>query len=439
MRICVVGAGFVGLATGVMLAKLGHEVTCVDIDGSRVSAVNAGRSPFYEPHLEKELARQVKQGRLEATTRLSGPASRAEFVFICVQTPSRPSGSIDMRSIKAASRSIGRVLGKARDYKVVVVKSTVVPTTTCSVVKPILEKSSGRTAGRHFGLCMNPEFLREGFALKDSLEPSRIVVGAIDERSGKALMSLYRPIKSEKIVTDLTTAETVKYASNAFLATKITFANEMANICARIGVDVEPVMKAVGKDPRIGSLFLKPGLGFGGSCLPKDVKALRAKAKEVGYKPLLLSALMETNERQPSEGVRLLEEELGGLERKRIAVLGLAFKGGVDDVRDTRAIPLIVELLAKGARVVAFDPMAMKDFIRLMPTIEYAASATECLDGADGCIVQADWPEFSKLGRKDFSKMRNRVVVDGRRCLDPDKVRRAGAVYLGIGYGGAST
>jgi len=438
MRICVVGAGFVGLATGVMLAKLGHGVTCVDIDSARVNAVNAGRSPFYEPHLERELARQVRQGRLEAVTKLSGPAARAEFIFLCVQTPSKKSGSIDIRSVTAASRSIGRVLGKARDYKVVVVKSTVVPTTTISVVKPILETVSGKTAGRHFGLCMNPEFLREGFALKDSLEPSRIVVGAIDERSGKALMRLFKPIKSEKIVTDLTTAEMVKYASNAFLATKITYANEMANICARIGIDVDLVMKAVGKDPRIGSLFLKPGLGFGGSCLPKDVKALRAKAKEVGYRPLLLSALMETNERQPSEGVRLLEEELGGLERKRIAVLGLAFKGGVDDVRDTRAFPLVVELLAKGARVVAYDPMATKDFIKLMPTIEYAASAGECLDGADGCIVQADWPEFSDLGKKDFSRMKNKVVVDGRRCLDPEKVRRAGAVYLGIGYGRAS-
>jgi UDPglucose 6-dehydrogenase len=438
MRICVVGAGFVGLATGVMLAKLGNEVTCVDIDSSRVSAINSGRSPFYEPPLEKELARQVRLGRLRATKELAGAASEARFVFICVQTPSKASGDIDIRPVKAACRNIGDALAGAKGYKVVVVKSTVVPTTTESVVKPMLEKASGKTAGKHFGLCVNPEFLREGFALKDSMKPSRIVVGAVDVRSRKALIDLYRPIRTDKIVTDLATAEMVKYASNAFLATKITYANEMANICARIGVDVEEVMKVVGKDPRIGPLFLKAGLGFGGSCLPKDVKALRSKAKRVGSNTLLLSALLETNERQPIEGVRMLEDALGDLKGKRVAVLGLAFKGGVDDVRDTRALPLIIELLAKGARVVAFDPMASKDFIKLMPTIEYAASALECLDGADGCIVQADWPEFSRLGRKEFSRMRNKVVVDGRRCLDPDKVRRAGATYLGIGYGRAS-
>jgi len=421
-----------------MFGKLGHRVVVTDVDELRVGTVNSGRAPFHEPPLEKELARLVKSGTLTATADRTSPAMDAKFVFICVQTPSLPSGRIDIRPVKAASRDVAKALRASSDRKTVVVKSTVVPGTTDSVVRPLLEKGSGKVAGVDFGLCMNPEFLQEGSALKDSMEPSRVVIGELDRRSGDLLTRLYAPIKAPKVRTDIRTAEMVKYASNAFLATKITYANEIANICARMGVDAEDVMRAIGKDPRIGPLFLKPGLGFGGSCLPKDVRALKAQAKDLGYRPLLLSALLDTNDRQPSEGVRMLGNALDGLEGRRIAVLGLAFKGGVDDVRDTRALPLIIELLAKGARVVAFDPMAMKDFITLMPTIEYASSAAECIDGADGCIVQADWPEFSRLGRREFSRMRNRVVVDGRRCLNPDKVRRAGAVYLGIGYGRAS-
>ncbi len=437
MRVCIVGAGFVGLATGVMFARFGHEITCADIDAAKVKEVNAGRLPFYEPPLEKELARHVREGDLSATKDIVKCAREADFVFLCVQTPSMPSGRIDMRHLKAACRSVAKALEKADSYKVVVVKSTVVPGTTETVVKPMLERGSEKAAGDDFGLCVNPEFLREGFALKDSLEPSRIVIGAIDKRSGDKLMALYRPIRSDKIRTDLPTAEMIKYASNAFLATKITYANEIANICARLGIDVESVMKAVGKDPRIGPLFLKPGLGFGGSCLPKDLKALIARAKGEGYSPQMLSALLKVNERQPTEGIVMLEQAVGPLRGKRIAVLGLAFKGGVDDIRDTRALPLIAELLGRGARVVGYDPMAMDTFIRLMPAIEYASSAAECLKGADGCIVQADWPEFGRLGRKEYSGMKRAVVVDGRRCLDPEKVRRAGAAYLGIGYGTA--
>jgi len=249
------------------------------------------------------------------------------------------------------------------------------------------------------------------------------------------LEALYRPIKAPKIRTDLRSAEMIKYAANVFLATKISYANEIANMCVRFGIDSEPVLKAAGLDPRIGSLFLKPGLGFGGSCLPKDVKALRDKARAEKYDSKLLASLLSINDRQPLEGIRLLEGEIGELAGKRIAVLGLAFKGGVDDIRETRALPLVIELLARRARVVAFDPMAMDSFIRLMPSIEYADSAPEALKSADGCIVQADWPEFRKLGKKEFSRMRHAAVVDGRRCLDPEHVRRSGATYLAIGYG----
>ena len=435
MKICVVGAGYVGLATGVMFGKLGHTVFVTDIDAARVKTVSSGKLPFFEPPLGRALAVLVKKGILSASMDTVGSVADSKFVFLCVQTPSLPSGRIDVSPVKVASRSVAKGLKRSKDYKVIVTKSTVVPSTTDSIVKPILEQGSGKVSGKDFGLCMNPEFLQEGSALKDSMEPSRIVVGSGDKRAGDMLMDLYKPINAAKIKTDLRSAEMIKYASNVFLATKISYSNEIANMCVRFGIDSETVLRAAGMDPRIGSLFLTPGLGYGGSCLPKDVKALKDKAREEGYCSKLLSTLIAVNDQQPIEGVRMLEEEIGNLAGKRVAVLGLAFKGGVDDIRETRAVPLITQLLAKGARVVAFDPMAMGHFIRLMPTIEYAESSSECLKGADGCIVQADWPEFRKLGRREFSGMRRAVIVDGRRCLDPDGVKKAGGKYLGIGYG----
>jgi len=435
MKICIVGAGFVGLATGVMFGKLGHEVVCADIDQTRVTAVNSGKSPFFEPPLEKELSRLVKRSRLSATTDVVRAVFEGEIIFLCVQTPSLPSGRIDIRPLKAASNTIGLAIRRCKDYKVVVVKSTVVPSTTDSVVLPILERSSGKKAGKGFGLAMNPEFLQEGSALRDSMQPSRIVIGALDKRSGDVLAKLYAPLRAETVRTDMRTAEMIKYASNAFLATKISYANDIANMCVRFGIDSESVLAAVGMDPRIGRLFLKPGLGFGGSCLPKDVKALKNKARSEGYSSRLLSTILAINEAQPSEAVSMLESAIGALGGKRIAVLGLAFKGGVDDIRETRAVPLIEVLRSRGAEVVAYDPLAAKSFAMTIPDLELASSAAKCLKGVDGAIVQADWEEFRRLGKKEFSSMRTQVIVDGRRFLDPDKVRKAGARYLGIGYG----
>ncbi|MGQ9588605.1 MAG: UDP-glucose dehydrogenase family protein, partial [Thermoplasmata archaeon] len=331
MKISVIGAGYVGLATGVMFGKLGHRVTCADVDKSRVKSVNSGHLPFYEPPLERELSKLVKRGVLTATGDVVGAVAGSKFAFICVQTPSMPSGRIDIRPVKVASRSVAKALRATDGYMIVVMKSTVVPSTTDLVVRPILESCSGKVAGKDFGLCMNPEFLQEGSALRDSLEPSRIVIGSLDKRSGDMLVRLYAPIKVPKIRTDLRSAEMIKYASNSFLATKISYANEIANMCVRFGMDSEKVLEAVGMDPRIGALFLKPGLGFGGSCLPKDVRALKDRARRSGYCTRLLAAVQAINEQQPIEGVRLLESAVGSLDGKRVAVLGLAFKGGVDD------------------------------------------------------------------------------------------------------------
>jgi UDPglucose 6-dehydrogenase len=258
MRICVIGAGYVGLATSVMFGKLGHKVVVADIDEKRVRTVSSGKSPFYEPALEKELSRLVKKGLLTATHDVSTSCASAQFIFICVQTPSLPDGSIDVRPVEAAAGTVGLALRSAPGYKVVVMKSTVVPSTTDSLVRLTLERSSGRSAGKDFGLCMNPEFLQEGSALRDSMEPARIVVGSLDKRAQDMVLRLYSSIKCVKLRTDLRTAEMIKYASNSFLATKISYANEIANMCVRFGIDSEPVLKAVGMDPRVGPLFLKP-------------------------------------------------------------------------------------------------------------------------------------------------------------------------------------
>lgn len=438
MRICVIGAGYVGLATAVMFGKLGHRVACADVDNHRVREVNAGRAPFYEPPLEKELGRLVRSGALTASKNVIRSVADSKCTFICVQTPSLASGRIDVRPLKAACRTVAKALSRSEGYKLVAIRSTVIPSTTDTIVRQILEEGSGKSAGKDFGLCANPEFLQEGSALRDSMEPSRIVIGASDKRASDTLMKLYAPIKADRVRTDLRTAEMIKYASNAFLATKITYANEMANLCRRLGIDSEEVLGATGKDPRIGPLFLRPGLGFGGSCLPKDVKALRHMSRALGYPARLLSAVLDINDLQPLEALLLLNDALGSIKGKRIAVLGLSFKGGVDDVRETRAVILITELLAGGADVIAFDPMAMSSFIEIMPTISFASSIDEALTDSDACVIQADWAEFRKLGRKEFCRMRQPIVVDGRRCLDPERVEKDGARYFGIGYGHAS-
>lgn len=425
MKISVIGTGYVGTVSAACFAELGHEVICVDVDQSKIDQLNAGVAPIYEEGLSELLKRHAGK-RLSATHDYNFAVENSYASFICVGTPSNSEGNIDLSIVKAASASIGESLRKKKDYHVIVVKSTVVPETTKKVVLPVIKKSSGKSLG-DFGIAMNPEFLREGKAVYDFMHPDKIVVGSMDKKSGDIVASLYNGIKCDIIRTDITTAEMIKYANNAFLATKISFANEIGNICKLLGIDTYEVMSAVGKDFRIGQHFLNSGAGFGGSCFPKDVKALIGKAMEIGYEPLLLKSVIAINEIQPTRMVLLLKKKLGSLKGKKVAVLGLAFKNDTDDVRESRSIPVIRELLDSGARVSAYDPMANENMKKLFTGVEYHSSAAGALHGADACLIMTEWNEFKSLN-KEFDFMDNKLVIDGRHILSP----RKGIEYVGL-------
>jgi UDPglucose 6-dehydrogenase len=417
MRISIIGTGYVGTVTGTCFAHLGNDVICVDVDPSRVERINAGVPPIYEEGLG-QLLREHAGKNLRATLDYDEAIANTDISFICVPTPSDDDGKIDLRFIREASRSIGRRLKDKKSYHVVVVKSTVVPGTTEKVVTPILEEESGKKAGEGFGVGMNPEFLREGKAVYDFQHPDRIVIGADDPEAAGVIRSLYSGYSCPVLQSDTKTAEMIKYVSNAFLATKISFSNEVGNICKRLGIDTYKVMEGVGLDARISPHFLRSGLGFGGSCFPKDVKALVGKASEVDYEPLLLKTVLKVNDRQPEIAIRLLKKHVPDLKGKKIAVLGLAFKDDTDDIRESRAIPLIGTLLAEGAKVTAYDPMAAEHMKKVYPNIGYVKNAGDALDGADACLIATEWKEFGKLNG-EFGRMKTRVVIDGRRMVDP--------------------
>lgn len=425
MKVSIVGSGYVGLVTGIGFVKLGNEVTFIDIDEKKVKMINEGKPPIYEEGIE-ELMKKYR-GKYLATNDYRKAILDSEITFICVGTPSKEDGSIDLRFVKKAAEEIGKVLREKKSFHVVVVKSTVVPGTTEEVVKPILERHSGKRAFKDFGLAMNPEFLREGMALKDFLNPDRIVLGVKDDKTRELLENLYTPINAPKLVTDIKTAEMIKYASNAFLATKISFANEIGNICKKLGIDSWKVFEGVGLDHRISPHFFKSGLGFGGSCFPKDVKAIIRKAEEVGEEPILLKAVIEVNERQPIKLIELLKRHVPELKGRKVGVLGLAFKPNTDDVRETRAYIVIKKLLDEGADIVTYDPKAMENFKRFYPEIgeriTYAKSPEEVLNNTDIVLIVTEWPEFEKL---DYS---GKIVIDGRRIK---KAEKTAEVYEGL-------
>lgn len=415
MKVAVIGAGYVGLVTGACFAKLGNEVVIIDIDEKKLAAINNGVSPIYEEGLD-ELLRQVQ---VEVSNDY-GKVSASETVMLCLGTPSDENGTIVLDYMIEASKRIAEILRARSDYSVVTVKSTVPPGTTEEAVIPILE-TSGKKAGKGFGVCMCPEFLREGKAIYDFMHPARVVIGEYDSRSGDVLERLYQDFKVPIMRTDLKTAEMIKLASNAFLATKISFINEIGNLCKQLGIDVYEVAKGMALDDRIGSQFLNAGVGFGGSCLPKDLIMLIAKAKETGYKPTILEGISKFNDAQALRMVELLKRHLQP-RGATIGLLGLAFKPGTDDVRDSRAIKIVEALLDEGARVRAYDPLAADNFRRLFPQIEYASK--EAVLNSDAILIVTEWAEFKDI---DY---RGKIVIDGRRI---DKAREA-RIYEGIGW-----
>ncbi|RLI98461.1 MAG: UDP-glucose 6-dehydrogenase [Candidatus Aenigmatarchaeota archaeon] len=423
MRISIVGTGYVGLSTGVGFAKKGNDVTCVDIVKGKVGKINSGESPIYEPFMEEYLREVVGNGKLKATMELLPAVSDTDITFISVPTPQSEDGSADLSYIERAARDIGRALKGKGGFHVVVVKSTVVPGTTEGTVIPALEEGSGKKAGTDFGVCMNPEFLREGRALEDFLKPDRVVIGSLDERGGDVIAGLYDNFDAPILRTDLKTAEMIKYAANSLLATKISFANEVGNICKRMGIDTYDVMKGVGMDSRISPSFLDSGAGFGGSCFPKDVAAIVAKGKELGCEPRILSNVIKVNREQRSIVAGLLEERAGGLEGKKVAVLGLAFKPESDDIREAPSIDIIRELKGKGARISAYDPQAMENMRELHPDISYEDDAASCINDADACLILTEWNDFKALSDTDFSRMKGNVIIEARKVLDPEKVK----------------
>lgn len=420
MKISIIGCGYVGTVTGVCFADLGNDIVFYDIDMEKLDHLSRGESPIYEPALDDLI--QKNRHRLTTTSDLTAAVRDTDITFICVGTPSREDGSIDLTYVLSAAATIGKALRETPDFDPIIVKSTVFPGSTEGPVRSVLEEASGKQAFVDFGLGSNPEFLREGSAVHDFSEPDRIVLGAKDARTMRALGDLYTSFTCPKIETSIRTAEMIKYASNAFLATKISFANEIGNLAKKLGIDAEEVFAGVGLDSRIGPAFFRTGIGFGGSCFPKDVRALIAGAGEHGEDLQILHAALRVNEDQPMRLIRLLQQYIRDLSGRRIGILGLAFKPNTDDIRESRAIPIIRALLDAGAEVVAYDPLAMESFASLFPEIEYASSA-EIVLAADAVLITTEWEEFERL---DYS---GTIVIDGRRIA---AASRTAKIYEGV-------
>jgi len=433
MNICVIGTGYVGLVTGVVFADLGNDVVCVDKLVAKVDGLNKGIMPIYEPGLEEMVARNVADGRLKFTTDLAESVSKSEIIFIAVGTPPREDGSTDLAYVEDAAKGIARALNS---YKVIVNKSTV-PVGTGNFVREVIETNKRRSVD--FDVVSNPEFLREGSAITDTLVPDRIVIGAPNRIVAMRLLELYAPLERPMIITDVASAEMIKYASNAFLATKISFANAIANICEAAGADVNQVVKGMGLDNRIGQAFLSAGIGYGGSCFPKDTRSLLHTAQSYGYEFPLLDATIATNEDQPKRFIKKIHAVMGeNLKGKTVGVLGLAFKPNTDDMREAKSLDIIGDLLETGAKVRAYDPIAIENTRSTFPDITYCGNAYEVAAGADALIVVTEWNEFKLLNMERLkSVMADPIIFDGRNIYNTDRMRQLGFQYFAVGRGSA--
>jgi UDPglucose 6-dehydrogenase len=441
LRISIFGLGYVGLCTAACFAHRGFQVIGVDVDPKRIGMIRHKKTPIHEPGLKELLEKSIDSKKLSCTQNSECAIKNSDVSIIAVGTPIQRNGSVDLKYLRSVSIDIGKALRAKKAYHLVVVKSTVLPGTTENTVKPLIEKNARKKCGSTFEICYNPEFLREGSAIGDLLGSDKIVIGEITSRSGDVLEELYRMFYGSRLPpivrTRIATAELIKHANNAFLATKVSFINTIANICQAIPeTDVTTVAKAIGLDRRIGPSFLEAGLGYGGSCLPKDVRALTSFAERLGTKPVLLGAVQDVNRLQPCKVIEMAQKLLGDLESKRVAVLGLAFKPNTDDVRDAVSIEVARGFLNKKARVVVYDPMATKNAKLLLGNeVEYRSSALKCIDGADCCVIATAWPEFKTLSWKNFvSRMRTPIVIDGRRIYNPeDFTRKLRFAAIGLG------
>ncbi len=430
-KICVIGTGYVGLVTGTCFADLGNEVVCLDIDPDRISNLKAGLMPIYEPGLEELVKQNVAAERLVFTTDYASALDAAEYAFIAVGTPSGSDGEADLKYVRSAAEAIA---DHAQKEIVVINKSTVPVGTGDWVANVISRRRNGKPL--KFSVVSNPEFLREGSAINDFMNPDRVLLGSEDVQAALKVGQLYQPLRCTIMTTDLRTAEMIKYASNAFLATRISFINEIANICDELGADVREVARGMGLDKRIGPQFLDAGLGWGGSCFPKDVKALEHMAVLHGTQPQLLQAVMEINRNQRRRAVMKLRKTLGSLSEKTIGVLGIAFKPNTDDIREAAAIEIIHLMQNEGAHVRAYDPQAMDNAANLFKNVTLCETPYQVAENADALILATEWNEFKQLDFKKLrSLMKQSVILDGRNLWDPETLRALGFTYIGIGRG----
>ncbi|UCG14216.1 MAG: UDP-glucose/GDP-mannose dehydrogenase family protein [Deltaproteobacteria bacterium] len=431
MHICVVGVGYVGLVTGACFAEFGVSVTCVDEDLGRIELLKQGEVPIYEPGLRELVKKNVVEGRLNFTTNAGSGIRQALVIFIAVGTPSAADGSADLTYIRKVASTIGKNLN---GYKVIVTKSTV-PVGTGQMITEIVRKE--RKSKIAFDIVSNPEFLREGSAIEDFMRPNRVVIGAESDQAVAIMKDLFNPlylIETPFVITDVETAEMIKYASNAFLATKISFINEMANICERVGADVHQVAKGMGLDRRIGPKFLHPGPGFGGSCFPKDLKAIDRIGYDHEYSFEIVKAVIRVNKRQKKWMVEKIDQAFGGVNGRLVAVLGLTFKPNTDDMREAPSIAIIRALQRKGARVRAFDPVGMTQAKSIFRGVEYAGDPYAAAKGAHGLVIVTEWNQFRNLDWKRMAKLlREPVVVDLRNIYEPERMHRLGFRYTCVG------
>ncbi len=435
MNICVIGTGYVGLVTGACFAEFGVSVICADKDASKVESLRAGKIPIYEPGLDALVARNVEQGRLSFTTETAEAVRSSLVVFIAVQTPTLPDGGTDLRAVEGVAREIGRALN---GYKVVVTKSTVPVGTTQRVKELIREELDAAGRDESFSVASNPEFLREGAAIGDFMRPDRVVIGAEDDAARAILRDLYRPLylnETPFVLTDVATSELTKYAANAFLATKISFINEFANLCETVGGDVQALARGIGLDGRIGKKFLHAGPGFGGSCFPKDTRAAAYFAKALGNSLEIVEATVRVNERQRERMVDKIERAVGGsLRGKTICLLGLSFKPETDDMRDAPSIDIAKGLAARGAALRAFDPVAMHAAEPLLPGVTLCKDAYQACEGADAAVIVTEWNQFRLLDlERTRLALRRPVMIDLRNVYEPETIRKAGFEYSSVG------